>query len=69
MLWASSTELPPKNFFLIAQAKVIIFLYISIYLSDKYSDIVWVYPPSRAPKWTPQKSVFLSAQARALVFL
>ena len=40
---------------------------ISRYLTDKHFDIVWGYPPPGDPQIAPQKSIFLTAQARVLV--
>ena len=37
---------------------------ISRCLTDKYFDIVWGCHPQGPPKWTPQKSIFFTAQAR-----
>ena len=41
---------PKKLIFLIAQARVIVFVYSSRYLSDKCFDIVWGYHLPRDPQ-------------------
>ena len=46
-----------------AQVRMPVFYDISIYLTDKYFEVVWGCPPG-----DPQKSIFSTAQARVPLF-
>ena len=51
---------PQKINFLMAQARVLLFLDISRYLTDKYFDVVWgCHAPGDTPNG-PQKNNFLN---------